>query len=313
MATYTTLDRYQIERLLKNYDVGPLLHFEALSGGKANSSIIISSGKGRFVLSVCDEKESGEIDSLTAILEYLDEHDFPTTRIVRTVSGRSMVALGDKPVYLKEYIEGRVETEFSPSMVHQVGMVLARLHEVPTHHKLPQEFAYGIEAFDEIVCGESRGGYPEWLLEKKELIKGACSEDLPRGFVHGDLFSDNILFMDNKLVAVLDFEEACIYFLLFDLGMCVTGCCTVNGRFSLDLAAELIHGYQSVRKLQPLEQQLLQLHIEYGAVATSFWRYRQYNQRYPEAGQSMLYKEMTVLAEEVHDIPEGKFIKKIFG
>ena len=190
MATYTTLDRPEIEKLMRNYDVGALLHFEPLAGGKANSSIIISTGKGRFVLSVCDEKESVEIDNLTSILEYLDDHNFPTTRIVRTTSGLPMIMLGDKPVYLKEFIEGGVESEFSPSMACQVGAVLARLHGIPIYRKLPQTFAYGIEAFGEVLDADIPGEYPGWLRQRMDFIKGGCLENLPKGFIHGDLFSE---------------------------------------------------------------------------------------------------------------------------
>ncbi|MFW2368577.1 MAG: homoserine kinase [Desulforhopalus sp.] len=313
MATYTTLDRKTVEELLEHYDVGDIVHFTPMEGGKANSSIVVTTKRGRFVLSVCDEKNSAEIGSLTSILEYLYKHDFPTTRIIRTRSTESLIEYDGKPVYLKEYIEGTVKEPLSSPMVQQVGACLARLHQIPPHADLLDFFSYGIESFDEVVDLKPPNDFSTWLATKAGFIKKGCGEDLPRGFIHGDLFSDNMLFSKDTLVAILDFEEACNYFLIFDIGMCAAGCCTVDGRFSQDLAAALISGYQSMRMLTPPEQQFLQLHIEYGAVATSFWRYRQYNIRYPNLGCRTLYKEMSELADQVRAIPQEVFFRNIFG
>lgn len=313
MATYTTLDRTIIEKLLENYDVGNVVNCTPLAGGKANSSIVITTERGRFVLSVCDEKNSDEITSLTSILEYLHEHDFPATRIIRTLSARPLIEYDRKPVYLKEYIEGTVIEPLTASMVYQVGVCLARLHSIPPHPDLLDYFSYGVESFHEVIEMEPPNNYSAWLRARSGAINKGCEGNLPRGFIHGDLFADNMLFSGGNLVAFLDFEEACNYFLLFDLGMCATGCCTIDGRFSQELAASLMSGYQSMRKLTPLEQQLLQLHIEYGAVATSFWRYRQYNIRYPNDGHPTLYKEMSGLAEQIRDIPHDVFLQKVFG
>lgn len=313
MATYTTLDRRTIDTLLENYDVGSVVRFTPLAGGKANSSIIITTRRGRFVLSVCDEKNSDEIEKLTSLLEYLQDYNFPSTRIIRTRSGRQQIEYRGKPVYLKEYIEGRVAEPLSPSMACQTGTWLARLHAIPPHPELSGHFSYGIESFREVLEMQPTNDYSAWLSARAEYIGGGCVEGLPRGFIHGDLFADNMLFTANTLVAILDFEEACNYFLLFDLGMCAAGCCTVDGHFSQELAAALVSGYQAGRKLTPLEQQHFQLHIEYAAAATSFWRYRQYNIRYPKVNNSMLYQEMSHLAEEVRSIPRDVFRQNVFG
>lgn len=181
MATYTTLDRNTIENLLEHYDIGHLVHCESLAGGKANSSNVITTDRGQFVLSVCDEKNSDEIGSLTAILEYLHEHDFPTTRIVRTQSERPLIEYEGKPVYVKEYIEGLVREQLTPEMIYQVGSCLARLHTIPPHKDLPDLFSYGVESFKEVVEIEPPNEFSSWLASRAETIKNGCEDDLPKG------------------------------------------------------------------------------------------------------------------------------------
>ncbi|MFT5726737.1 MAG: homoserine kinase type II [Desulforhopalus sp.] len=311
MATYTVLTSQTIKNLLQSYDLGELLDFQIMDGGQANSSVIITTGRGKYVLSVCDEKSEKDIKILTSTLDQLNHHGFRTSRLIKTREVTGHIDYQGKPVYIKEYIEGDVEKLLSAEMYYQIGQELAKLHSVPAPSDLLETFSYGIEKFIEVTASD--GDYPIWLKEKTKQLQSCLNNGLPKGFVHGDLFYDNILFHNGKLTAVLDFEEACHYFLVFDLGMCIAGSCSVGETLSLDSATSLVEGYQSVRQLEKLEKELLQLHIIYGAVATSFWRFRQFNIVYPNIGKNHVYTEMMNLANHVDSISEIDFDEKFFG
>jgi homoserine kinase type II len=307
MATYTELDEQTIIELIGQYDIGQLKSYKSLDGGQANSSLHLVTAAGSYVLSVCDEKSRDEVHFLTLCLEQLAKHNFPTTRVIKTTDGHLFIEYKQIPVYLKHYIAGHVPQEFTPSMLRQLGVTLAQLHEVPPPANLPEKFSYGIDSFAEITTDQLQGEYAQWLGERQQYLQKGCFDSLPRGFIHGDLFYDNTLYQRDKLVAVLDFEEACNYYKVFDLGMCAAGCCVHQNKFSLELTKALVAGYQDVRKLLDSEKQVLQLHIEYGAAATSFWRYRQYNVRYPGSQHANSYREMTDLAEQIRAISEDAF------
>lgn len=311
MAAYTVLTEAIIRNLLQNYDLGKLHSVEAMAGGQANSSALVSTERGTCVLSVCDEKSPAEIKTLTATLGHLNRHGFRTSRLIKTKEASAFIDFEGKPVYVKEYIQGQVEQTLSADMLFQVGKALAELHQIPAPATLPRTFAYGIEKFEEVTS--MAGGYPDWLQAQKEQLTKCCRPDLPQGLIHGDLFYDNIIFADGKISALLDFEEACHYYLLFDLGMCAAGCCSREAKLSTELTGSLIRGYQSVRALEDIEQNLLQQHIVYAAAATSFWRYRQFNLIHPHEGKNAVYLEMMNLAEQVDGIPQGVFSEQVFG
>jgi homoserine kinase type II len=309
MATYTPLTLADAEKITGSYDLGPILGLESMGGGQANSSFIVTTQAGTYVLSVCDEKSPAEVSVLTATLDHLSSHDYLSSGLVKTMDGNRCTEFDSKPVYVKEYMVGRVEDPLSPDMVCQVGVALANLHAIPVPDGLPETFAYGIETFAEIF--NRSAPFPDWLKSHMARLESGCSPELPKGLIHGDLFYDNMLFADGTLSAILDFEEACHYYLLFDLGMCSAGSCCLDGTFSMELAAALVHGYQSVRQLTPLEWDLFQNHIIYGAAATAFWRYRQYNIIYPDIGKEDNYVEMMELADQVEAIPSETFKKAL--
>ncbi len=313
MAQFTVLQREEVEGIVEQYPIGTLLEFSPLAGGLANSSLKIETDAGYFVLSVCDEKDMGDIKQLCTVLDYLEDHDFPTTRVIQTKKGQPIITYEDKPLYVKDYIDGSVLEVLDTKQLRQVGAALARLHEITAHPDLEDLFSYGIECFDELKGISSAAPFYQWLSESKKRIAGACFGALPRGFIHGDLFHDNMLFVEGSLAALLDFEEACNYYKVFDIGMAVIGCCSSQGRFTAAAAASLVAGYQSIRQLEPDERQSLQVHVEYGAVATAFWRYRQYNIRKPAPPMKDHYRAMTDLAEQVSGIDPDQFYRAIFA
>jgi homoserine kinase type II len=302
-----------VREISREFRAGKVRSFEPMEGGSANSSYTVCTDKGKYVLSVCDEKSSGEIQNLVELLCYLDNNYYPTTKIVKAANGDYVIRHRDKPIILKEFIEGEVCKHLNPNMLIQTGEAIARLHKIPPPSYLSKTFPYGTESFSDVTSGNLNSKYIEWLKEKKKYICAHLSPHLPKGLVHGDIFYDNMLFRNQKLAAIIDFEEASDYYKIFDLGMCIVGTCTENRAVSLEKAKYLVEGYQSEKKMEKIERESLQVFTEYGAVATSFWRFRQFNMRNHDSDKAGSYQEMVNIADKINAVPEREFIKSLFG
>jgi homoserine kinase type II len=77
---------------------------------------------------------------------------------------------------------------------------------------------------------------------------------VPTGIIHGDLFRDNVLFMEREgdhhahIAALLDFESASTGRFVYDIAVCILAWC-VGDRLDCELARAMIEGYQSERSL----------------------------------------------------------------
>jgi len=307
MADYTRLTTDVIKKLLDEYDLGKFESATPFDGGQANSSIKIKTRTGDYTLSVCDEKSAGEIQSLTRVLTYLETHGFPATPLVHAKNGKTFIRYEEKPVYIKRFLPGRVCPDLSPDMRFQIGQAMARLHCLAPPTGVPEQFPYGMKSFEEIFNAKISHPYVDWLKIKRDFLKKAIDPAMEKGFIHGDIFWDNLLFSNDTLVAILDFEEACTEYKLFDIGMAAVGCCAKNGLFSMDQVQQLLKGYQVIIPLTNAEKRQLKIFMEYAAVAASFWRFRQYNIKYPTAGKKDNYKELSSLADQVHTMEESLF------
>lgn len=296
MATYTTLTRAETDRLLARYDLGETRRVSPMPGGQANSSFRIETDRGTFILSVCDEKEMEEVRTLTRVMAWLRDHGFPTTRPVATRSGKPVIQHDGKPVYVKAFIPGDLVRDLTRDMIREIGDAMARLHAVPPPPGLAGRFPYGMEAF------ETRPSLPHpfigWLADKKRFLDASLDVSMDKGLIHGDIFWDNLVFQNGRLAAILDFEEACLFFPLFDLGMAAVGCCSANGRFDAEKIMALLDGYQRRRPLDQAEKQQFPVFLTYAATAGAFWRFRQYNVRFPLPEKMESYQELAGLADQ---------------
>ena len=249
---------------------------------------------------------------LVGLLGHLAAHGFSTTRVVGAVDGGPVTEHRGKPVFVKRYLEGSPPATMTPAMLYRLGRQIARLHRVEAPKYLPNGFAYGLSSFDEIIASGADSGYRRWLNAKKAYLEQAIVPDLPHGLIHGDIFDDNTLFAGDRLVAIIDFEEACRYYRVFDLGMCVVGTCRTAGMVDLEKTRSLVNGYRSIGRLEPAEKEQLQAFVIYGAVATSFWRFRQYHLIVPDSTDRETYRSMNAIADQVHDLPPAAFYGQVF-
>jgi homoserine kinase type II len=91
------------------------------------------------------------------------------------------------------------------------------------------------------------------LDDEVEYLTRYLEGKLPKGVIHGDIFSDNLLFRGEKLTAMLDFDAACRGKFIFDIATAVNALCFVDGAYSLDRFRYLLSGYESVRTLSLAE------------------------------------------------------------
>ena len=308
MADYTKLTTDEIQVVIAPYDLGEVDSITPMQGGQANSSFKITTSDGHFVLSVCDEKNIQQINYLTQILVYLEEKKFPTNRPVKTRNGDFLITHDDKPAYIKEYMNGEVIRSLNPPMLVQVGKAMADLHAIPPLTTMVGQFSYGMNSFKEIFKIDMQHPYIDWLKQKSKFLQQTIDTEMARGFIHGDIFWDNMLFSDDKLIAILDFEEACHYYKLYDIGMCAVGCCGSGGSFDMKKVSFLLDGYQQTNPLNKQEKKQLRIFMEYAAVAGSFWRFRQYNIKYPHHDLAQSYQELSSLADHIHQMDENTFM-----
>ena len=177
---------------------------------------------------------------------------------------------------------------------------LAQLHQLPVPDFVPKFHEYEISAFHALLDSDSTSHpFITWLEKTTEYLERNLDPTLPKCLIHGDIFNSNLVIKENNDVVILDFEEACENYRVFDIGMTIIGTCIQHGQLDWPLIQALLLGYQSVSPLEANEVKALKYFTMYAAAGTALWRYKQFNILFPDEQLKNHYAEMTSLADTV--------------
>ncbi len=302
MAVYTILNEDTINTILENYNIAPAKDFKVLGGGSENTNYFVESEDGKFVLTICENKTFEHSEALATLLEHLIANGFHTSKIVRDKEGKCITELNGKPIMLKWFLDGEVLEEFNSGILEKLGQQIGRLHQVKPLEYLPDELSYGVGFFHEVIDTHIVPDFSTWLAEVQQYINYNVPAQLPSTLIHSDIFCNNVIVLEGGFPVIMDFEEACCYYRIYDLGMAIVGTCRNGETISFEKMNALLKGYGKEIELLPVEKESLPACIVYAAAATAFWRFRQYHIFNPDENLKNRYLEMKNIADFVRSV-----------
>lgn len=309
MTHYTVLKMQDLQSILGQYGIEKVLSKKVLSGGSENTNYLINTPTKSFVLTICEQKSLKKTTELANLLMYLNQNDFTTSKIIKTTEGALTTQWNQKSVMLKDYIDGEIIEDLSDNLLSYLGQELAKLHQIKAPNYLPNSVSYGFQRFDELQHNTADSTFHKWLVKTKIYIENKISADLPKALIHSDIFHNNIIVSkDNKQATIMDFEEACYYYRVFDIGMMIVGTCRTEGNVNYKKVTSLLSGYQQKIKLLEIERKALKAFVIYAATATGFWRYQNFNYINVIPEMKNHFFEMQQLADNIMKLPDNCFI-----
>ena len=154
---------------------------------------------------------------------------------------------------------------------YQVGSSMGLMHISSKDFELKRDNSLSIKGWQTLIknCNNS---VPVNVLDKLQpkLMKNIQNSfdfvskfwpsDLPKGFIHGDFFPDNVFFINDKITGVIDFYFSCTDILAYDLAIAINAWCfDKQYNFQDKKYQALLKGYNSKRKLSKDEEFFLPL------------------------------------------------------
>lgn len=96
------------------------------------------------------------------------------------------------------------------------------------------------------------GHFQSALLLQKEVIERIHDRDFKDGspgWTHLDMWTDNLLFHDSSLAAIVDFDRVRYSFPRLDVGRAILSCAWQDGTFREEIAAAFAEGYRCYKEL----------------------------------------------------------------
>jgi homoserine kinase type II len=297
VAEYTDLTLSQGIRLLATYGILPD-ELSAIPGGAANSSFVVRSAHGAFVLTVLDNHTIESARLLASLMEYLTRQGLPVDTVVMTTGGQAVsTAPHGIPIMLKRFIPGTTLVSANKSDLRDIGASLASLHNIPAPPGLPQGGRLIPTDWMEVLADHDCEDLVDLVRDAQAIAKTPLWRQLPTGMCHGDFFGDNMIREARTgRIVILDWETASVDPLLLDLGITIGAFIRTNPERQISTADALLRGYSSQRTLSSTEREMLPSAILYGLAMLAYQRFRRHNILFPNPMLFDHYRELTSLA-----------------
>jgi homoserine kinase type II len=260
MAVYTEVSFEELERLLKQYDIGQPLSFKGIAEGIENSNFYLQTDRGAFILTLYERRVAAQdLPFFLGLMGHLAQRGVHCPLPVKTRDGQSLVQLNRRKAAIVTFLTGIALRRPDAAHCAAAAKTLAQLHRSGEDFHLFRANALGPRGWrplSEAIHGADR--IEEGL---SSLIHGALEElvrgwpsDLPSGVIHADYFPDNVLFVGDKVGGVIDFYFACNDAYVYDLAIMLNSWCfELDGSYNITKGQSVINAYRAARPLSEAE------------------------------------------------------------
>jgi len=288
MAVYTEVNFDDAAALVASVGLGELHQLSPCAGGIENTNYFVDAAAGRFVLTVFERLRADELPFYLQLMKHHADHALPVPRPQAAADGALVLAFAGKPAAIVDRLPGEHHLAPDGDDCASVGAVLARLHLSARDFAPAQPNLRGLAWWNEtvpVVVPHLASAQAELMNDElayqRHVAASSAYATLPRAAIHGDLFRDNVMFVERDLAGVFDFYFAGVDTLLFDIAVALNDWCIdlASGRLDEDRAHAFVAAYESVRPLETAELRLLPALMR--AAAFRFWLSRAWDQHLP--------------------------------
>lgn len=236
MATFTVLDLADAQAVAGAAGLPPATAITPIAAGTINSNFCVRCGDARWFVRVNEGKRDEDVAWEAELVAALAAGGVPTP-VPLVVDGARHLRYRGLLVSVFPWIDGaiRAAADVTAADAAALGQTLGAIHRV-ARPRWPALGRAGIYQWRD-VCGRlatiAAAGRAELAAVHAELVAAVAEVDAAgparaaatHGIIHGDLFRDNVLWRADRVVAVLDFEQASSGSLAYDVAVAINDWC----------------------------------------------------------------------------------------
>ncbi len=256
MAVYTDVPESDLDAFIAQYDVGSVLSYKGIAEGIENTNYVLHTQTGQFILTLYERRvHKKDLPFFLGLMEHAAAKGVSCPVPVRGRDGEAMRNLCGRPAALVTFLEGIWPHDPTPGHCEQLGRAMANLHTAAEDFDLRRNNDLSVAGWRTLFgplaakANRMRKGWRGAIKNELDALEESWPRNLPEGVIHGDLFPDNVFFLDRRLSGLIDFYFACNDFLAYDLAVALNSWCfDAGGSYLRGHAQALFEGYSRVRE-----------------------------------------------------------------
>jgi homoserine kinase type II len=267
MAVYTEVSDEALVAFLDQYDIGQVVACKGIAEGVENTNYLLQTDRASFILTLYEKRVAREdLPFFIGLMEHLAGQGITCPTPVKGRDGEALRELCDRPAAIITFLKGMWPRRITPAQCGHLGHAMAEMHIAGESFPLSRANNLSVADWRPLVeacaarASEVHPGLEQVLADELAIHEAEWPTGLPTGVIHGDLFPDNVLFLDDALSGIIDFYFACNDFFAFDIATCINAWCfEPDGSFNVTKTRNLLSAYRRVRPFSDAELEALPL------------------------------------------------------
>jgi len=281
----TTLHKKDFEDILSNYDIGKCKKSKHITFAFGNTVYILETTKGKYVLKIFERAELGYIKFQIKLMNFLNLKKVPVPELIKTKSKKFLLIRNNKRILIQKFVEGKIPKKLSGKLIKGIADKMGLMDKHLLKLKLQGKYIWKKNhEFKPLVCKTIKVKDFEFKEEMDKLLKELKKinkKKLRKSVVHGDCHSVNLLAKENKLKAVIDWDDSHEDYLVYDVSAFITHSFFMtplyyrSGRFNKKQLKLFLKHYQKHVKLNSEEKKAVYYFIKQRFLQIIEWHFRQ--------------------------------------
>ena len=265
MAVYTRINGKDLSQIEKSFNIGKILTFSGIKKGIENTNYLLKTNRKKIILTIFEKRvQKKDLPFFMELMFGLSRQRIKCPEPIKNNKGKYLFKIKNKTACLVCFLEGKDKNQLTNKDCFDVGKNAGKLHLAAKNLKLYRRNSLSVNSWGPLLnkidkrINKLSSNLINTMRSDLSDIKKKWPKKMPKGIIHSDLFLDNIFFYKKKYYGFIDFYFSANDFLAYELATCVNALCfkKKNRVFILDKnkSAQLLRGYQSVRKLNSQEK-----------------------------------------------------------
>jgi homoserine kinase type II len=218
------LSKKEINEIAKSHNLGNVSDVKVISGGWVNYNFNFKTDKGDFIVRIIGRdvtsKRKKQLQLEFKVLEYLDKKKFPygIPLPIKNKEENYITKIKNKYIWVYKKINGRIIKDLNETQLKSIIKALALYHKLiknfPISPKKEENELIGLKKkFLEMKKTKPRNKSDVLMLKNIDMMIKILEKIKDKKFkknllpVHLDFHKENVLYQENKLAGIIDFEH----------------------------------------------------------------------------------------------------------
>lgn len=276
MAKLVKLSKKDVKGILNDYNIGTYSSHKHIPWALGNSVYFLDTSKGKFILKIHQEIKLRKLNFVLDTMEFVRGKKIPVPETIKTKDGKLVDLKNKEMVTIQKFIKGETAGMSKNSIIKNTARTIGLLDRALLKMPLKSKMHYSLSR--KLIYDTVKLKGFDFIEQERQLRRGLVkinAQKLRKSVIHSDLGTGNILYKNETVTAILDWDDVNENYLVYDPAILLSHGFIAQNEILKDKIILFLKEYQKYVKLNAEEKKALYYLIMARQLSAASWVTRQ--------------------------------------